>query len=188
VRCFLAVPLAEPALGESGRLQARLSERVGGVRWARPETLHLTVHFFGSIDEAHAAHAVDLVSPVVAGTPSFDVELGQLGAFPIRGVPRVLWLGPSSEVTQLSTLALECRTLLRGAGFDVESRPYHPHCTLGRPRASWSDVARAAWASALAEPRAAMRFTATRLVLYESRPAPGGSVYTEWSVLPFAAR
>jgi RNA 2',3'-cyclic 3'-phosphodiesterase len=182
------VPIAEPALREAQRLQASLGERVGGVRWARPETLHLTVHFFGNVDDLRAATAVDAVVPVASDMPRFEVELGHLGAFPPHGTPRVLWLGPSHDVAPLTALALECATVLRDAGFDVEARPYHPHCTLGRPRWSWTDDARVAWASVMAEPAAVMRFTATRLVLYESRPAPGGAVYTERSVLPFVAR
>jgi 2'-5' RNA ligase len=114
--------------------------------------------------------------------------LGRLGAFPPRGVPRVLWLGPATEVAQLSALAGECRTVLRGAGFDVESRQYHPHCTLGRVRGTWSEDERTAWKSAVAEPVPLMPFTATRLVLYESRSAPGGAVYTEQSAVSFADR
>lgn len=182
------MPLGEPALREAGRVQASLAERVGGVRWARPETLHLTVHFFGTIDDARAAMAVDLVAPVVSRTPRFDVALRRLGVFPPRGVPRVLWLGPMTEVAQLTALAGECRTALRGAGFEVESRPYHPHCTLGRPRGVWSEDERITWKSVAAEPVPLMAFTATRVVLYESRTAPGGAVYTERSAVAFADR
>lgn len=188
MRCFLAVPVAEPALGETRRFQALLADRVAGVRWARPETLHLTVHFFGPLDDSRAATAVDRVAPVAARTPTFDMELGRLGAFPPRGVPRVLWLGPRSEVAQLSALALECRRVLAGAGFDVESRQYHPHCTLGRVRAVWSEDERTSWKALAAEPAPLTRFTATRLVLYESRSASGGAVYTEHSMVPLAAR
>jgi 2'-5' RNA ligase len=180
------VPLAEPALAEARRFQASLAEGVAGVRWARPETLHLTVHFFGTIDDARAAMAVDLVAPVASRTPRFDVALGRLGAFPPRGAPRVLWLSPVSEAAQLTALAGECRTVLHRAGFDVESRQYHPHCTLGRLRRVWSDDERTTWKSAVAEPVPLMAFTATRVVLYESRSAPGGAVYTEQSVVPFA--
>jgi 2'-5' RNA ligase len=188
MRCFLAVPLAEPALSESRQLQTSLAERVEGVRWARPETLHLTVHFFGSIEDERAANAVDVVAPVASQTSAFEVELGRLGAFPAHGRPRVLWLGPAAETAPLTRLARECRGAMRGAGFDVETRPYHPHCTLRRPRATWTPGARATWDTVVAGPHAAMRFTAARLVLYESRAAQGGAVYTEWSVLPFAVR
>jgi len=188
MRCFLAVPLAEPALSEARRLQASLAERVHGVRWARPETLHVTVHFFGSIEDTRAANAVDVVAPVASRTPTLDVELGRLGAFPARGLPRVLWLGPAHEVAPLITLALECRNALRDAGFDVAARPYQPHCTLGRPRAPWGRDARTTWDSLVADPLDAMRFSAARLVLYESRTASDGAVYTERAALPLIAR
>jgi 2'-5' RNA ligase len=83
-------------------------------------------------------------------------------------------------------LAFECRNALAAAGFEVESRRYHAHCTLGRPRVPWTETDTAAWvASATAAAGTTeVRFTARRLVLYESRSAPGGAVYTERSVLP----
>jgi 2'-5' RNA ligase len=188
VRCFLAVPLADPGLGAAQRLKGELRERVPDVRWARSETLHLTVHFFGSIEEERAAAALELVAPVALGTAPFDVALDRLGAFPPRASPRVLWLGPARDIAPLTALALECRVVLGAAGFDVEERRYHAHCTLGRPRLPWTDGARTAWAAAAAADRTAIRFIASRLVLYESRPAPGGAVYSERSSLTFDSR
>src|SRR5207302_530822 len=58
MRCFLAVPLREPALGAAQRTLANLREKVDAVRWTRPETLHITVHFFGNVDDAEFARAV----------------------------------------------------------------------------------------------------------------------------------
>ena len=60
----------------------------------------------------------------------------------------MLWLGPARDVAPLTALALECRVALAAAGFEVEDRRYHAHCTLGRPRLPWSAEARAAWAAA----------------------------------------
>ncbi len=188
MRCFLAVPLADPGLGAAQRLQSELRERIPEVRWARPETLHLTVHFFGSIDEQRATTALEVVTPLAAVTAPFDVALEQLGAFPRRGTPRVLWLGPARDIASLTALALACRVQLAAAGFDVEERRYHAHCTLGRPRVPWNDRARTAWLAAATEDRTPTRFTATRLVLFESRSAQGGAVYAERSSLTFEAR
>jgi RNA 2',3'-cyclic 3'-phosphodiesterase len=186
VRCFLAVPVAEPALAATQLLLAELRERVPGVRWARPETLHITVHFFGQIDEDRASMALELVTPIADRTAAFAVVLDRLGAFPEKGIPRVLWLGPARDVAPLTAVALECRTVLATAGFEVEDRRYHAHCTLGRPRNPWSADARVAWVAATADDQVNPPFTASRLVLYESRPAPGGAIYTERSSLPFA--
>jgi 2'-5' RNA ligase len=185
VRCFLAVPLGEPALGEATLLQGHLRERVPEVRWARPETLHLTVHFFGQIDGDRAADALELVTPIADRTAPFDVALDRLGAFPHRGPPHVLWIGPARDVVPLTALALECRAAFGAAGFDVGERRYHAHCTLGRPRVPWSDGARAAWVAMVTEAQPEIRFTATRLTLYESRSSPGGAVYTERESLAF---
>ncbi len=187
MRCFLALPLADPALTAAGRGQAALRDRVADVRWARPETLHVTVHFFGEIDGERVAAALGSVLPVAARTEAFDMALDNLGSFPPVGTPRVLWLGQSGENVALTALAGRCRAALRDAGFAADERPYRPHCTLGRPRRHWSADGRAAWRSARAEPPEVMRWTATRLVLYDSRSARGGAVYTEQAVLPFAA-
>jgi 2'-5' RNA ligase len=188
VRCFLAVPLAEPGLALAQRLQDDLRARIPEVRWARPETLHLTVHFFGAIEEARAVAALDAVRPFAERTVPFDAVLDRLGAFPPRGAPRVLWLGPARDIPGLTALALDCRTVLAANGFDVEDRRYHAHCTFGRPRQPWSDTARATWEETVtaAADQTEIRFTARRLVLFESRPAPGGAVYTERASLDFA--
>ncbi len=186
MRCFLAVPVAGPGLEGAQRLQRELRERVAEVRWARPETLHLTVHFFGQVEDERAAVAIEMVTPLVTRASPFDVVLDRLGSFPPRGTPRVLWLGPSHEVAPLTVLAHDCRAVLGAAGFEVDQRRYNPHCTFGRPRLPWSDAARHAWAFA-AQQQPDIRFTASRLVLYESRPAPGGAVYTERASLPFGS-
>jgi 2'-5' RNA ligase len=187
LRCFLAVPLSEPAIGAAQRLLGELRERVPATRWARPESLHITVHFFGEVEEGAALHGVELVAPAARGTQDFDVDVDRLGSFPAHGAPRVLWLGPAGDIAPLRSLALQCRAVLGEGGFEVESRPYNAHCTLGRPRSPWTQEARSAWAAAVAERRTPMRFTATRLVLYESRAAAGGAIYTERAELPFAS-
>jgi 2'-5' RNA ligase len=187
MRCFLAVPLAEPALCEAQQLLARLRDGVGSVRWARPETLHITVHFFGQIDHGESERALAAVTPPVTRTASIALELDHLGSFPAGDRARVLWLGARREATELTRLALDCRHALRTAGFAVEERAFRLHCTLGRPRLPWPQAARDAWALAASDPVAPMRFRAEVMVLYESRPAAGGSVYEVQATLPFAA-
>jgi 2'-5' RNA ligase len=188
VRCFLAVPLVEPALAEAQRLHARLRDDVASVRWARPETLHITVYFFGQIDDQERERALAAVGPVVALTPSVALELDLLGSFPSRDRARVLWLGTSRDAAAFTRLALACREALHNVGFAVDGRwAFRLHCTLGRPRLPWPQHARDAWAQACTRPLAPMRSRAEAMVLYESRPQAGGSVYEVRATLPFAA-
>ncbi|HYL71674.1 MAG TPA: RNA 2',3'-cyclic phosphodiesterase [Candidatus Dormibacteraeota bacterium] len=187
MRCFLAVPLQDPALGDVQHLLATLTQRVAGVRWVRPETPHITVHFFGSIDDDDVQRALGAVSPVAAATSPSELTLDTLGAFPPRGWPRVLWFGCKEDPAGVISLAERCRASLKDSGFEVEARRFRAHCTLGRPRVPWSSAGRAAWEAARADGWPATSCVADRLVLYESHPGPGGSMYEVRAALPFAA-
>jgi RNA 2',3'-cyclic 3'-phosphodiesterase len=184
VRCFLAVPLQEPALADAQRLLHTLQESVVGVRWVRPETLHVTVHFFGSVSEEQAQAGVNAVRPVVERTSVFPVAADVLGSFPEHGRPRVLWLGAHEDQPAFVDLATACREALGRAGFETDARRFRAHCTLGRPRDPWPRESREAWRRAVEEPVRVREFIAARLVLYESKAAPGGHLYTERATLP----
>ncbi len=186
MRCFLAVPLAEPGLAAAQRIQGELRERVAEVRWARPETLHLTVHFFGAIDDARAAMALEAMHSGRAADAALRCRCSdRLGSFPARGTPRVLWLGPATRDRASSRRSRSsAATRLRAAGFEVEAPRVSRALHARQAAPPWSDDARAAWETAVAAAagQTEIRFTAQRLVLFESRPAPGGAVYTERSV------
>jgi 2'-5' RNA ligase len=186
VRCFLAVPLRPPALDEAQRVLGRLRDEVDAVRWARPETLHITLHFFGAVEDERLAAALDAVRPVLTASPPLDAGIDLLGAFPERGPPRVLWLGSSRASPGLQQLADAVRDRLRAAAFAVDERPFRAHVTLGRPRDPWPRDARAAWDRARSEGVRSAPFTADRAVLYESVTGRGAAVYVERAGLPFS--
>ena len=185
MRCFLAVPLEEPALTAAQQQLAGLHDEVSDVRWVRPDALHITVHFFGSVTDEQTGTALAAVLPTIDATRCFALRLDALGAFPERGQPRVLWLGMSEQPPVFDDLVHRCREALSRTGFTVEERPFRAHCTLGRPRAPWPRTSQRAWRATVARGVAAMRFDASRLVLYESVHAIGGNRYVERANHPF---
>ena len=168
------MPVEEPALSAGRALLEELREEIGAVRWVRPEGLHVTVHFFGPLPEARWDPVVAAVEPACAAAGPFDVRLDRLGAFPAAGPPRVVWIGATEGREAATALVLACRSALAAAGVEVESREPAIHCTLGRPRGPWDSDLRHAWQARTAPLPA---FTARRVVLFESRPGPGGSTY-----------
>jgi len=186
VRCFLAVPLAEPALADAQRVLTMLHREIEPVRWARPETLHITVQFYANADDDQVRTALRAANTVVAKTKPFPVTLDTLGAFPPRGSPRVLWLGSTQESPQLVGFAVQCRAALRDAGLEVDDRQFRVHCTLGRPRVRWSSAVRHHWLDVVRGYRTESTFTADQLVLFESTSAEGGAIYTPRATLMFS--
>lgn len=186
MRCFLAVPLRPPALAAAQKVLQGLRAEVDAVRWARAETLHITLHFFGSITDDRVAAALDAVRPALSASPPFEVAIDTLGSFPERGRPRVLWLGSSIDSEALQRLAASVRERLRMSTFPVEERPFRGHVTLGRPREPWPRAARAAWDDTRSRGVAPATFVADRAVLFESVTGREAAVYVERAAIPFS--
>lgn len=179
-RTFLAVPL--PPLLQDGihALQGRLAGEIPGIRWTRPETVHLTLHFFGDTrSEDLEKIRVSMLSVNIRKGP-FQVDVAGLGAFPDRHRPRVLWLGLSPE-EPLRALGRACRDALERHGFATESRAFAPHLTIGRFRERGPDL------GSLLDRYAGQRFgelPVERLVLYESRLRPAGAEHLPLFTVP----
>jgi 2'-5' RNA ligase len=166
MRAFAAVPVQPPAHDGVVSLLRRLSSAVPGVRWVDGATVHITLHFFADLDEKRVPDVVDVLRRATTTMRPFGIAPEGLGSFPPRGRPRVLWLGLADTPEELRTLAETVMVGLADQGFSVDSRPFRPHITLGRPKRSFDDDA---WRAARANPAAIAPFAATEVVLFESR-------------------
>lgn len=177
-RAFLALDLDGPTRDRLALMVERLRPLLRGVRWVRPEGLHLTLRFLGWSEPDALALVESLVGEAARACPPADVRLGTLGMFPERGSPRVLWVGLELPAP-MRALQEACERAACTAGFEAEGRPFAPHLTLGR----WSDRG----------PRPELppvdlgRARIERLVLFRSDLRRAGAVYTPLRVFPLAA-
>jgi 2'-5' RNA ligase len=169
IRTFVAVELEPAALDQLAALSARLRQQVTGVRWVRPEGLHLTLRFLGPSSPDRLARLEPTLERAAATCPQSEAQLGGLGMFPERGRPRVLRVGIDVEASVLA-LQQACERAAVAAGFPPESRPFHPHLTLGRFK---HNVPR----PGLHEPDLG-RTPLRTLTLFQSELTPSGAVYT----------
>ena len=136
LRLFIAVRLPEAVKRRIEHAQRQLRGAVGetAVRWTPPEQLHLTLRFMGNVD---AAKLEDLQAGLVqscATTGPLRLQARGIGFFPVRGLPRVVWVGIEDPEGKLPVLvsALERST----AAFSSEpaGKKFTGHITLGRVR------------------------------------------------------
>ena len=102
-RAFIAVgvpPEIAGALWEEGRA----AKGAGGVRWTRPESIHLTLKFLGGIPAEKGGAVIDALGRAVEGIAPFDLEVRGLGAFPNDRAPRVVWAGLIGKLDALMGL------------------------------------------------------------------------------------
>jgi RNA 2',3'-cyclic 3'-phosphodiesterase len=173
VRLFFAIELPSGVRETLGGLRPVDSKEY---RWVDPALLHVTLAFLGQQPEERL-DVLEQVGRSAAGASEPGVlRLGQAGSFGPRREPRVLWIGLDGDLPALLALQARLATALRGAGFELEDRPFSPHITLARRRDGARSAGPPDWPPAYS-PSGATAFTLDHLTLVESRPSPRGPSY-----------
>jgi 2'-5' RNA ligase len=175
VRTFLALPTPGPLKERFAELARELAPLVPGIRFVRPEGVHLTLRFLGWATTEQVVAVAERVRPAAASCPRGIAPTTGLGFFPERGAPRVLFVGFRLPEPVLA-LQRECEAAACAAGLPPEERPFRPHLTLGR----FKDRARRVALPAVA----AGAMPIEEVVLYQSELKPGGAVYTPLEAMP----
>ena len=181
IRSFVAVELPPPVRDRIAGVVRHLASRVdGGVRWSRPESLHLTLRFLGDIDAEFVPAVSDAVSRCASAARPFEVSLGGIGGFKRLRAMRVIWMPVAGDPGPLTELYGALEGELETLGFARERRAFRPHITLGRVRDGAPVPQRRAVAEALAavELDAAPTLPVETVALIRSVLSPGGSEYT----------
>ena len=181
LRVFCAIELPAEVRARAAEHIARLRKAVPDVRasWEREEKLHITLKFLGEV-EAGRVEALSVAASRATGQARpFNLALAGAGAFPPRGLPRILWLGINDSSGALARLHGRLEDECAAAGFEREGRPFHPHLTLARMRSPQGSRGLAqVHQETDFEP---MEFAVTELVVMRSELGEGGSRYTEIS-------
>jgi 2'-5' RNA ligase len=184
IRSFLAVDLPTEVKDGLGRIQEHLKALIGGIRWTRPEGIHLTLKFFGDISREEMARISGAAEPAAAKLSPFPLTVEGLGVFPDLKRPRVLWIGMGGQLDILSGLQREIDAALEAHGFKREERSFKPHLTLGRFR-SPGEAAGLEKVFAKRNDYRAGDFTAEGLTLFRSDLTPKGAIYAALKFFPF---
>jgi 2'-5' RNA ligase len=182
IRAFIAVTLTELVIEEIAKIRMLLQETRGDLRWARMESLHVTLKFLGDIHRHQVEPILEALHKIVSIHSPLCIIVQGLGVFPNVRRPRVLWVGLKGEgLTELSE-AIE--TALMPLDFPPEDRQFMPHLTLGRVRSlrGWENLL----------PRVKEHENTLfgesmidRVTLYQSNLRPEGAIYTSLGSVPF---
>lgn len=176
IRSFLAIELPKPILRKIEEVQAELRSAQADVRWVSPEKIHLTLKFFGSIEESRIESIFKSIEEPVRITPPFSLKVRGVGAFPSMKSPRVIWLG-LVDGRSLISLQKQIETQLEKIGFQPEDRPFQPHLTLGRMKSSQGKGELGINMEKYKEEEFG-DFQVERVILFKSDLRPSGAIYT----------
>ncbi len=169
IRLFAALSLPSEVTERLLALQTGLS----GWRLSLERNLHVTLAFFGEIDQRQAEDVDAALRSITS--PGFDLWLDGVDVFGAPK-PRIAYAAVRPDLT-LSQLRDKIRQAGRAAGLELTSERYVPHVTLGRGGAR-ADQRLTRWleggAAFMAGPVPISSFQ-----LYRSDLGRGGPTYSE---------
>jgi 2'-5' RNA ligase len=185
MRSFVAVDLEPEVRRPLVRLLKELP-RTRDVRWCTQDQLHVTLKFLGEVDEVRLKQVCKIVAQTSLLIPPFQIRLAELGGFPSRRSPRVLWCGIDDPTGSCARWVSLADPQFAALGFEAESRAFAPHITLGRSK---SPAGAAAMREVLERTAAlpAAEMTVSEIVLFESRLSPAGARYIRVQTSPLGA-
>ena len=180
-RLFCAFELPEALRRSIAEHSQRVREAVPDAvaSWSRPENIHLTVKFFGNVDQAKAPAITAAATRVVKEFSPIRIEVGKTGVFPRPSRPQVLWIGVEDASGALAKFQQTLEDEFAREGFSKEDRAFKPHLTIARIRRPQN-------ANQLADAHLRMEFSPveivlSELVLFRSELSSKGSKYTSVS-------
>ena len=101
-------------------------------RFERPEKLHLTLAFLGSVADARVPEYAAALA--AAAGSRFALQLDRLGGFPDERRPKLLWLGCSKPQPGYVDCAVRTRQAFGALGAHEFEKDLQPHVTLCRAK------------------------------------------------------
>jgi 2'-5' RNA ligase len=188
MRIFIALDIDDAIRARIARFVEGVSGFAPEARWAKPESLHVTLKFIGEQPEPAVEQIKQALSVIPANAA--EIHFRGFGFFPTAKSARVFWIGMEAG-PQLATLAAAIDDKTALLGIPKEDRAFSPHLTLARgagrsgsPRRHKTDAPNRAFQrlqktlAALPTPEFGT-MTAREFFLYQSQLSPKGSKYTK---------
>lgn len=124
LRLFAALALPDAA----AKPLLAIQDKVPGAKWRPRENLHLTLRFYGEVQEPVGNDIAETLQDIAARTPAFEVRIKGVGAF--GGAEPHALIAKVEASPALEKLAGDCERAARRLGLKPETRKFTPHVTL----------------------------------------------------------
>lgn len=177
IRIFFAIDLSDLAKEKVGKYinMLKRKSKSNAIRWTKAENLHITLQFLAEVQSEHLSTLIEHVRAKVQGKiEKTTLEFGELHLFPNPYRPRVIVLEilPQDKLRMLSGFIGEGIKILH---YELESRPFRAHLTLGRIKHAHG--VHLEFLSEFKTPQLE-KMEVSEVILFRSDPKPEGSQYT----------
>ena len=105
--------------------------RFARITWVKPESIHITLKFFGETMENRISDISNVLREVAGRHQPFTSEIVNVGIFGSSYSPKVIWFGIDKS-EPLKKLGLEVLQSVEKIGWEHDRQNFVPHLTIGR--------------------------------------------------------
>lgn len=187
LRSFLAFDIPPKVQQTLGALIGDLQKMAPEIVWSRPDQLHVTLRFFGSVDaQLLTGEIAAAIRTVTRNEAPHTVECAGLGVFPNWKYPRIIWAGFGGDTEPILVLHERLHAALAPFPRKEDDRVFRLHLTIGRARRLSAKHPLVKTVESLGP----IDFGAVpidHLTLYKSQLTRTGAVYTPIAEFPLSA-
>lgn len=167
-RLFLAIRLPEVVKADLAAALAPFKDQKG-ISVTRTENLHITVHFFGNIDDERVTSLIQTIDSNLQDISTFTLKLDQLVIYPPRR-PRMIWAS-FEHSDQFEELASRFQRSAAEGIHPGDAKEQKPHVTCAR----FQHFKKMSVPMPFIEPRT---ITIDQIELWKTLPGKGGVEYS----------
>ena len=182
MRVFLALEISPTVKEYLQGIIKIMASRITGVRWVKSEGQHITLKFFGELDEAMVENIRTRLLSIEDKFEPFEATIKGIDAFPNKRRARVIVVTLEKGVDIAKAIFNDIEVALLPLGFEGEKRDYTPHITLGRRKEQSPILERDI------PDLNGMGFIVDRLVMFRSTLTPQGAIYSPLWEIGFKSR
>lgn len=176
IRIFFAVDLPKSTKETIGKFISTLKQKskTRAIRWTKFENLHITLQFLAEAKSEHLPQIIENVRTQIKDHRCSKLTLGSLHLFPNPHRPRVIVL----DITPQENLAILSELIGKGitaSNYQIDSRPFRAHLTLGRIKQPLGVNLQFLSEVASLAPE---QIEVNEIILFRSEPQPQGSQYS----------
>ena len=177
MRAFLAFEISAPVKEYLQGVSRIMASKATDVKWVKSNGQHITLKFFGEIEESMAKIIQEKLTGLESKYGPFEATIKEVDAFPTKRRARVIIVSLEKGVDIAKAIFHDIEDTLLTLGIEAEKRDFTPHITLGRKKEPIPLLERDI--PGLDE----MSFFIDRLVLFRSTLTSQGAIYSPvWEI------
>ncbi|MCX5809103.1 MAG: RNA 2',3'-cyclic phosphodiesterase [Proteobacteria bacterium] len=177
MRSFLAVEIPDEIKEYIKTVVRGIAIYADGVKWVNEAARHITLKFFGEIEEEMAWNIKKSIEHIGLKYSPFVLTLKDIDAFPSKKRARVIVITLENGVDNIVDIFNDIEQNIASLGIEKDERSFMPHITLGRrkvptplPERTFVEIDRKS-------------FNVNALVLFKSTLTSQGAIYTPvWEI------